>query len=138
VAQEHLFSMHQRRRHTRHPIEMLALKLPEIAPSRCACAPEFNKNSILIAPNRRKASLDQQVRSSGRLKWAAYVIAKVHDLADAEGSQVRKNGLKSETIPVYIRDCSKFHLALPIWMADGGWAPRITGTPAFPSGNAWP
>jgi hypothetical protein len=106
--------MHKRRRHTCHPIEVLALKLPEIAPSRCACLPEFNKNSILIAPNRRKASLNQQVRSSGRLKWAAYVIAKVHDLANAEGSQVRKNSLKSEKIPMYIRDCSKFHLALPI------------------------
>jgi hypothetical protein len=48
---------------------VLALKLPEIAPSRGACLTEFNKNSILIAPHRRKASLNQQVRSSGRLEW---------------------------------------------------------------------
>jgi hypothetical protein len=114
VAKKHLFSMHKRGWHARHPIEVLALKLPEIAPSRGACLPEFNKNSILIAPHRRKASLNQQVRSSGRLEWAAYMIAQVHDLANAEGRDVRKYGLKCWTIPVYIRDCSKFHLALPI------------------------
>jgi hypothetical protein len=45
---------------------------------------------------------------------AAYVIAQVHDLVNAEGRDVRKDGLKCWTIPVYIRDCSKFHLALPI------------------------
>jgi len=106
--------MHKRGRHARHPIEVLAPELPEIAPSRGAYLPEFNKNSILIALHRRKASLNQQVRSSGRLEWAAYMIAKVHDLVNAESSYVRKYGLKCRTIPVYIRDCSKFHLALPI------------------------
>ena len=114
VAKEHLFSMHKRGWQARHPIEVLALKLPEIAPSRGACLPEFNKNSILIAPHRRKASLNQQVRSSGRLERAAYMITQVHDLVNAEGRYVRKYGLKCWTIPVYIRDCSKFHLALPI------------------------
>src|SRR5882672_3359289 len=92
VAKEHLFSMHKRGWHTRHPIEVLALKLQEITPSRGACLPEFNKNSILIAPHRRKASLNQQVRSSGRLEWAAYMIPQVHDLVDAEGRYVRKYG----------------------------------------------
>jgi hypothetical protein len=53
VAKEHLFSMHKRGWHARHPIEVLALKLPEIAPSRGACLPEFNKNSILIAQRLR-------------------------------------------------------------------------------------
>jgi hypothetical protein len=41
------------------------------------------------------------------------MIAKVHDLVNAEGSDVREYGLKRRTIPVYIRDCSKFQLALP-------------------------
>jgi hypothetical protein len=86
---------------------------PEIAPSQvpaCQSSTEFD----LIAPHRRKASLNQQVRSSGRLQWAAYMIAQVHDLVNAEGRYVRKYGLECWTIPVYIRDCSKFHLALPI------------------------
>jgi len=114
VAQEHFISMHKRGWHARHPNEVLALKLPKIAPRRDACLPEFNKNSILIAPHRRKSTLNQQVRSSSRLKWAAYVIAKVHDVANSEGSYVRKYGLKCRTIPVYVRDCSKLHLAPPI------------------------
>jgi len=42
------------------------------------------------------------------------MIAKVYDLVNAEGSYVRKYGLKCRTIPVYIRHCSKFHLALSI------------------------
>jgi hypothetical protein len=41
------------------------------------------------------------------------MIAKVHDIAHAEGSYVRKYGLKCRTIPMHIRDCSKFHLTLP-------------------------
>jgi hypothetical protein len=110
VAKEHLFSMRERRRHARHPIEVLALELQEIAPT------EFNENSILIAPHRRKAALNQQVRGSGGLERAADMIAKVHDLVDAEGSYVRKHRFKCRAIPVYIRNCSKFHLALPL-----GW-----------------
>jgi hypothetical protein len=60
---------------------MLALKLAKIAPGRGACPPEFNKDSILVAPHRRKASINQKVRSPSRLKRAAYMIAEVHDLA---------------------------------------------------------
>jgi hypothetical protein len=96
VAQEHLFSMHKRGWHACHPIEVLALKLPEIAPSRGTYLPEFNKNSILIAAHRRKAPLNQQVRSSGCLEWAAYMIAEVHDLVNAEGTYVRKYGLAKQ------------------------------------------
>jgi hypothetical protein len=114
VAQEHFISMYKRGWHARYPIEVLALKLPKIAPSRGARLPKFNKNSILIAPHRRKSSLNQQVRSSSGLKWAAYMIAKVHDVANAEGSYVREYGFKCRTIPVYVRDCSKLHLAPPI------------------------
>jgi hypothetical protein len=93
---------------------MLALELAKIAPGRGACPPEFNKDSILVAPHRRKASINQKVRSPSRLKRAAYVIAEVHDLANAEASYVRKYGLKCRTVPVDIRDRSKLHLALPI------------------------
>jgi hypothetical protein len=114
VAKEHLFSMEQRRWHARHPIEVLALELQEIAPSRGARLPEFNENSILIAPHRRKAALNQQVRGSGGLERAADMIAKVHDLVNAEGSYIRKHRFKCRAIPVYIRNCSKFHLALPL------------------------
>jgi hypothetical protein len=77
MAKKHFFSIHKRGRHAGQPAEVLALKLPEIAPSRCARLPEFNENSILVTPHRWKASLNQQVRSSGRLKWPAYMIAEV-------------------------------------------------------------
>jgi hypothetical protein len=114
VTQEYFFPMDKRGWHARHPIEMLALKLAKIAPGRGACPPEFNKDSILVAPHRRKASINQKVRSPSRLKRAAYMIAEVHDLANAEASYVRKYGLKCGTIPVDIRDRGKLHLALPI------------------------
>jgi hypothetical protein len=109
VAKEHFFSMHKRGWHARHPIEVLALELAEIAARGGACLPELNKDSILITPHRRKASLNQQIRSSGRLEWTAYMIAKVHDLVDAEGSDVREYCFKCRTISVHIRYGSKSH-----------------------------
>jgi hypothetical protein len=45
--------------HARHPMEMLAVNLPKIAPGRGACPAEFNKDSILMVPRRRKASINQ-------------------------------------------------------------------------------
>jgi hypothetical protein len=48
----------RRRRHGRHPSEVLGLKLPEVTPSRGACLPEFNKLSILVASHRGKAPLN--------------------------------------------------------------------------------
>jgi hypothetical protein len=84
VTKEHFFSVPKHWWHARHPIEVLALKLSEIAPGRVAHLPEFNKNSILITSHRRKASLNQQVCRSGRLQWTAYMIAKVDDLSNTE------------------------------------------------------
>jgi hypothetical protein len=109
MAKKHFVSIHKRGRHAGHPVEVLALKLPEIAPSRGAHLTEFNENSILVSSHRRKAPLNQQIRSSGRLERAAHMIAKVQHLSNAEGGYVCEHGLKRRAIPVYICDCSKLH-----------------------------
>jgi hypothetical protein len=46
------------------------------------------------------------------------VVTEVYNLVDAESGNVRKYSFKRQAIPVHIRDCSKFHLALPFEMAD--------------------
>lgn len=74
--------------------------------------------AILIALDGRKASLHQQVSRSGRFERTANMVAQVHDLVDAERSNVRKDGFERRTISVHIRDGSKFHLASPFEMAD--------------------
>jgi len=58
VTKEHFFSIDKRRRHGRHPSEVLALKLPEVTSSRGAHGPKFNKPSILVASDRGKAPLN--------------------------------------------------------------------------------
>lgn len=78
---------------------MLARELLEIAARRSTRLPEFQEDSILIAPHRRKAALDEQVCSSCGLERPADVVSKIYDVVDTERGNVRKDGVQRRTIP---------------------------------------
>jgi hypothetical protein len=57
----------------------------------------------------------QHVRCASCFEWAADMIAKVHDLADAIGGHIGTYGLKREPICVHIGNGSKpLETALPV------------------------
>ena len=46
------------------------------------------------------------------------MVSKIYHVVDTERGNVRKDGFKCRSIPVYIRDGSKLHVTLPFEMAD--------------------
>jgi hypothetical protein len=75
----------------------------------CSGRTRFGQPPVLVAPDRGKAALHQQIGRSPRLERAAEMISETDDLRDAERGNIRKHGFKREAVAMNIGDRGKFH-----------------------------
>jgi hypothetical protein len=88
---------------------VIAIQLLVIEAAGCSGRTEFNQPPVLIASNRHKNPLHQQISRSPRFKGAADMISQVYDVDDAEGGNIREHGLKRLAVAVNIGDRGEFH-----------------------------
>jgi len=96
-------------RRLRDPHSMPFLQLLVVHAARGSGRTQFDQHPVLIAANGAKAARDQEISGSLGFKPTAEVIAKVHDVCDSEGGNVRKHRFKPGAVAVDVGDRSPFH-----------------------------